>query len=64
MVANSSTDGKDENSRGLRVPMAIMMITKLLAMLNVKRMSSSKGGNGSTNIAMIKSTNAGRPRPV
>jgi hypothetical protein len=43
--------------------MAIMMITRLQAILNVKRISNSNGGNGSTNMAMINSTNAGNPSP-
>ena len=57
-------DGKEENSSGLRVPMAIMMITRLEAILNVNSTSSSSGGNGNTSIAMMSSTNAGSPSPV
>ncbi len=64
MVANNNTDGKDENSSGLRVPMAIMMISKLQAMLNVNKMSKSSAGRGTTNMAMINNTSAGKPRPV
>jgi len=64
MVANNRTDGNDENSSGLRVPIAIMMITKLQAMLKVNNTSRSSGGKGKTNIAMMSSTNAGRPSPV
>jgi hypothetical protein len=33
-------------------------------MLNVNRMSKSNGGKGTTNIAMINNTKAGKPRPV
>jgi hypothetical protein len=63
-VANNKTDGKDENSSGLRVPMAIMMISKLIAMLKVNKMSNIKAGRGTTNMAMINNTIAGKPRPV
>jgi hypothetical protein len=64
MVANNKTEGKDENSNGLRVPMAIMMINKLMAMLKVNKMSNIKAGRGTTNMAMINNTMAGKPRPV
>jgi hypothetical protein len=64
MVANNNTVGKDENSRGLRVPIAIMMITKLITMLKVNRKSNKSGGKGSTNMAMINNTRTGIPRPV
>jgi hypothetical protein len=64
MVANNKTDGKDENSSGLRVPMAIMMTNKLQPMLKVNRMSNNKGGRGTTNMAMINNTMAGKPRPA
>ena len=63
-MANNKTEGKDENSSGLRVPMAIMMISKLQAMLNVNKMSRSNEGRGTTNMAMINNTMAGRPKPV
>jgi hypothetical protein len=59
MVANNKTVGKDENSRGLRVPMAIMITTKLIRMLKVNKKSNNNGGNGKTNIAMMTSTTAG-----
>jgi len=59
IVANRSTDGKEENSNGLRVPMAIMMIKTLEAMLNVNKTSSKNGGSGKTNMPMINSTKAG-----
>ena len=64
MVANNNTEGNDENSSGLRVPMAIMMMTKLQAMLKVNSTSSSNAGKGTTNMAMINNTSAGKPRPV
>jgi hypothetical protein len=64
MVANNKTVGKDENSMGLRVLMAIMMITKLITMLKVNKKSNKSGGKGSTNMAMINSTKTGMPRPV
>jgi hypothetical protein len=64
MVANSNTEGNEENSSGLRVPMAIMMTSKLQPILKVNNMSSSNAGSGTTNMAMIKSTSAGKPRPV
>ena len=64
MVANNNTVGKDENSRGLRVPMAIMMITKLITMLKVNKKSNKTGDKGSTNMAMINNTRTGMPRPV
>jgi hypothetical protein len=64
MVANNKTDGKDENSSGLRVPMAIMMTNKLQPMLKVNRMSNNNGGRGITNMAMINNTMAGKPRPA
>jgi hypothetical protein len=64
MVANNSTEGKDENSRGLRVPMAIMMMTKLMAMLKVKNTSNKIAGMGKTNIATISKTKAGMPKPA
>jgi hypothetical protein len=64
MVANNKTEGKDENSSGLRVPIAIMITTKLIMMLKVNKMSSNNGGNGTTNMAMIKSTSAGKPNPA
>jgi hypothetical protein len=63
MVANNSTDGKDEKSKGLRVLMAIMMMTKLATMLKVNKKSNNSGGNGKTNMAMINNTSAGIPRP-
>jgi hypothetical protein len=64
MVANSSTEGKDENSNGLRVPIATMMTTKPIMMLNVNKMSNSSGGKGTTNMAMISKTKAGKPNPA
>jgi hypothetical protein len=63
-VANSRTDGNDENSKGLRVPMAIMMITKLIKILKVNRISSRSAGNGTTNMAIINITKNGIPSPV
>ena len=63
MVANNSTDGKDEKSKGLRVLMAIMMMTKLATMLKVNKKSNNNGGKGRTNMAMINNTSAGIPRP-
>jgi hypothetical protein len=59
MVANNKTVGKDENSSGLRVPMAIMITTKLTRMLKVNKKSNKTGGNGNTNIAMMTSTTTG-----
>jgi hypothetical protein len=44
--------------------MAIMMITKLIKMLKVNRISSRSAGKGRTNIAMINSTRNGIPSPV
>jgi hypothetical protein len=64
MVANSKTEGNDENSSGLRVPIAIMITTKLIMMLKVNKMSSNKGGSGTTNIAMINRTKTGNPKPA
>jgi hypothetical protein len=64
MVANNKTVGKDENSKGLRVLMAIMMITKLITMLKVNKKSNKSGGKGSTYMAMINNTKTGMPRPV
>ena len=64
MVANSSTEGNEEKSRGLRVPIAIMMITRLATMLKVNKKSNKSGGKGNTNMAMINNTRAGIPRPV
>ena len=64
MVANNKTDGKEENSKGLRVPIAIMMITRPITMLNVNKMSNIKGGKGTTNMAMITKTKAGMPKPA
>ena len=63
MVANNSTDGKDEKSKGLRVLMAIMMMTKLATILKVNKKSNNSGGKGRTNMAMINNTSAGIPRP-
>jgi len=63
MVANNNTDGKDEKSKGLRVLMAIMMMTKLATMLKVNKKSNNNGGKGKTNMAMINNTSAGIPRP-
>jgi len=64
MVANNKMVGKDENSRGLRVLMAIMMITKLMTILKVNKKSNKSGGNGKTNMAMINNTKTGIPNPV
>jgi hypothetical protein len=44
--------------------MAIMMTNKLQPMLKVNRMSNNKGGRGTTNMAMINNTMAGKPRPA
>jgi hypothetical protein len=63
MVAKSKTDGKAEKSKGERVPMAIMMITKLATMLKVNKKSNKSGGKGKTNMPMIINTSAGIPRP-
>ena len=64
IVANSKTDGKDEKSNGLRVPIAIITTTKLTMMLKVNKMSSNKGGSGTTNMAMINRTRTGKPKPA
>jgi hypothetical protein len=64
IVANNKTVGKDENSSGLRVLMAIMMITKLMTILKVNKKSNKSGGNGKTNMAMINNTKTGMPNPV
>jgi hypothetical protein len=56
--------GKDENSSGLRVLMAIMMITKLITILKVNKKSNKSGGSGKTNMAMINNTKTGIPNPV
>jgi hypothetical protein len=48
----------------LRVLIEIMMITKLATMLKVNKKSNKKGGNGSTNMAMINNTRTGIPSPV
>jgi hypothetical protein len=64
MVAKSKTDGKDENSKGFRVPMAIMMTTRPIMMLKVNKMSNIKGGRGTTNMAMINKTKTGKPNPA
>ena len=62
-MANNKTEGKDENSSGFLVLIAIMMITKLDTILNVKKKSKIMDGNGITNIAMMSNTSAGIPRP-
>ena len=59
IVAKRRTEGKEENSNGLRVPMAIMMIKTLEAMLNVNKTSRKNGGRGKTNMPMINNTRAG-----
>jgi hypothetical protein len=41
-----------------------MITTKLIMMLKVNKMSSSKGGKGTTNIAMINKTKTGKPKPA
>jgi hypothetical protein len=41
-----------------------MITTKLIMMLKVNKMSSSKGGSGTTNIAMINKTKTGKPKPA
>ena len=64
MVANSKIAGKDENSKGLRVLMAIMMTTKDTTILKVNSKSSSSGGSGSTIIAMMSSTKPGMAKPA
>jgi hypothetical protein len=64
MVANNKTDGNEENSSGLRVPMAIMMTSKLQPILKVNRMSKRSAGRGTTNMAMINNTMAGKPKPA
>jgi hypothetical protein len=64
MVANNNTVGNEENSNGLRVLMAIMMITKLITMLKVNKKSNKTGDKGSTSMAMINNTKTGMPRPV
>jgi hypothetical protein len=63
MVAKSNTVGKEENSSGLRVPMAIMMMTRLTMMLKVNKKSNNRGGSGNTNIAMMTSTTTGIVSP-
>jgi hypothetical protein len=55
--------GKEENSSGLRVPMAIMMMTRLTKMLKVNKKSNNRGGSGNTNIAMMTSTTTGIVSP-
>ena len=45
-------------------PIAIMITTKLIMMLKVNKMSSNKGGSGTTNIAMINRTRTGKPKPA
>ena len=62
IVANNSTVGKEENSKGLRVLMAIMMISRLAAILKVNKMSSSTGCSGITSMPMIINTNPGMLR--
>ena len=62
MVANKSTVGNEENSRGLRVLIAIMMINKLVAMLKVNKMSSTTGCKGITSMPTINNTSAGMLR--
>ena len=64
MVANSSTEGKDENSSGLRTLMAIMMISTAVAILKVKSTSSSIGGSGMTSMPIMINTNAGMLRSL
>ena len=64
MVANKRTVGKDENSSGLRVLMAIMMTTRLHMMLKVNKKSNNSGGSGNTNMAMMTSTTTGILSPV
>ena len=64
MVANSKIAGNDENSSGLRVLMAIMMMTKATTILKVKSKSSSNGGSGSTIIAMMSRTKPGMAKPA
>jgi hypothetical protein len=56
--------GKDENSSGLRVLMAIMMTTRLHMMLKVNKKSNNSGGSGNTNMAMMTSTTTGILSPV
>jgi hypothetical protein len=64
IVANKRTVGKDENSSGLRVLMAIMMTTRLHMMLKVNKKSNNSGGSGNTNMAMMTSTTTGILSPV
>ena len=64
MVANNSTVGNEENSKGLRVLMAIMMIKTLAAILKVNKMSSRTGCSGITNMPIINNTSAGMLRSV
>ena len=64
MPAHFGALHQDENSSGLRVLMAIMMITKLMTILKVNKKSNKSGGNGKTNMAMINNTMAGMPNPV
>ena len=60
-VAISNTDGKDENSSGLRVLRVIMTINRPSIMLNVNSTSSKNAGSGTTRSAKISSTNVGAP---
>ena len=64
MVANNNTEGKEENSRGLRTLMAIMMINTLAAILKVNNISKIMGCSGMTNIPMINKTKAGMLRSL
>ena len=64
IVAKRSTVGNEENSSGLRVLIAIMMISKLDAILKVNSTSNKNAGNGTTNMPMINNTKAGMLRPV
>ena len=64
MVANSSTEGKEENSSGLRTLIAIMMIKSADAILKVNSTSSTMGGRGMTNIPMINKTKPGMLRSL
>jgi hypothetical protein len=45
MVANNKTEGNEENSKGFRTLMAIMMISTLEAILKVNNISKSMGCN-------------------
>ena len=58
-VVTSSTVGKTEKSSGFITLMATSMTITEMAMLKVKKRSSTKGGSGRTIIARISRINTG-----